>query len=153
MFRSQIIIAALLSFASTGEAFTVTGRPCPLPSSTCLRAEEEEAAPAAEEQVEEAASEDSATDILNSPAFLERKLDVLNSDIAKVEEDMEAAKEQLSAGKAEWGDQLEDLDKEVSVSVKASWVALFKCWFAKALAWLLIVFGIYLFAHKCFFLV
>lgn len=54
-----------------------------------------------------------ATDILNSPAFLTRKLDVIKTDIAKAEEAMEAAKLRLQEGKAEWSQQLDDLKKEV----------------------------------------
>ena len=53
-------------------------------------------------------------DILNSPAFLKRKLEVLQSDIAKVEADMEETKARVEAGKVEWGDQLEALQEEVS---------------------------------------
>jgi hypothetical protein len=54
-----------------------------------------------------------STDILNSPAFLRRKLDVIKSDIAKVEEDIQAATVQAQEGQAEWGQQLEDLEVEV----------------------------------------
>jgi molecular chaperone GrpE len=53
-----------------------------------------------------------AMDILNSPEFLKRKRDVLKSDLAKAEEDLKAAQERLEAGKAEWGSQIEDLQKE-----------------------------------------
>jgi len=63
---------------------------------------------------EEKPKASAATDILNSPAFLKRKLDVLKSDLAKTETDLAAAKERLEAGKVEWGQQLEDLGKEVS---------------------------------------
>ena len=54
----------------------------------------------------------SANDILNSPDFLKRKLEVLKSDFAKATEDLEAAQARLEAGKAEWGAQIDDLDKE-----------------------------------------
>ena len=80
-------------------------------ASTCLRAEEENET---ETQGEEAAA--GADDILNSPAFLSRKIDVLKSDIAKAEEDIEAATALAEAGKAEWAPQLEDLQREVSHS-------------------------------------
>lgn len=53
-----------------------------------------------------------AMDILNSPEFLKRKRDVLKSDLAKAEEDLKSAQERLEAGKAEWGSQLQDLQKE-----------------------------------------
>lgn len=56
---------------------------------------------------------ESDTDILNSPAFLSRKIDVLKSDIEKVEEELEEVKELVAEGKAEWGDQLDDLQLEV----------------------------------------
>lgn len=53
-----------------------------------------------------------ADDILNSPAFLKRKVDVLKSDIAAAEESMKSAKERLEAGKAEWGSSIAVLQKE-----------------------------------------
>jgi len=56
----------------------------------------------------------SSTDILNSPAFLKRKIDVLNSDIAAVDEKLSEANALYEASKAEWGPQLESLSKEVS---------------------------------------
>ena len=58
---------------------------------------------------------DASMDILNSPAFLKRKLEVVKADIAKVEEDIENAQKALEAGKAQWGDKLEAIQKERSV--------------------------------------
>lgn len=82
-------------------------------SSTCLFAKDEETAEPVEEST--AAGDDSSgTDILNSPAFLQRKLDVLKSDIAKVEEDIAAAKVAVEEGKEEWGQQFDGLEAEVS---------------------------------------
>ena len=77
------------------------------PTSTCLFAD------APQEQAGDDAT--GASDILNSPAFLKRKIDVLKSDIAKAEEDIELAKQRMEEGKAEWGGQLDELQKEVSV--------------------------------------
>eukprot|EP00534_Pseudo-nitzschia_fraudulenta_P001385 CAMPEP_0201123566 /NCGR_PEP_ID=MMETSP0850-20130426/7684_1 /ASSEMBLY_ACC=CAM_ASM_000622 /TAXON_ID=183588 /ORGANISM="Pseudo-nitzschia fraudulenta, Strain WWA7" /LENGTH=210 /DNA_ID=CAMNT_0047390547 /DNA_START=232 /DNA_END=864 /DNA_ORIENTATION=+ len=51
-------------------------------------------------------------DILNSPAFLKRKLEVLESDIATAEEDLVAATERKEVAKEEWGPQLEALQRE-----------------------------------------
>lgn len=56
--------------------------------------------------------EEKSSDILNSPAFLKRKIDVLRSDIEKADMDLEDIKEQVDAGKAEWGQQLDDLQLE-----------------------------------------
>ena len=70
----------------------------------------EEAAPAPA-----AAAAATETDILSSPAFLKRKIDVLKSDIAAIDKEMEEARERAEAGKAEWGPQLEDLKREVSL--------------------------------------
>jgi len=64
-----------------------------------------------EEKVEESSS-DSGTDILNSPAFLKRKLEVLQSDIEKIDAKMSSANDVYEANKAEWGPQLDDLRKE-----------------------------------------
>jgi flagellar motility protein MotE (MotC chaperone) len=74
-------------------------------SATCLRAAE-----GADD------SADGASDILNSPVFLQKKLDVIKSDLAKVDEKMAAEKTRLEEGKAEWGGQLDDLKKEVRAS-------------------------------------
>lgn len=54
-------------------------------------------------------------DILNTPAFLQRKLEVLQTDFAKAEDALVAAQERLEQGKAEWGPQIADLQTEVSV--------------------------------------
>lgn len=50
--------------------------------------------------------------ILNSPAFLLRKLDVIKADIAKAEESIVVAQETLVEGKAEWEKQLDALELE-----------------------------------------
>jgi len=79
-------------------------------ASTCLYAEEEgEAGTEAEPASDTSAG---ATDILNSPEFLRRKIDVIKSDIAQAEADTVVAQEQAEAGKAEWGPQIEDLERE-----------------------------------------
>jgi len=56
--------------------------------------------------------EEGATDILNSPAFLKRKLELLKEDISKVEKDIEEMALKVEEGKAEWGEKLDQLDKE-----------------------------------------
>ena len=71
-------------------------------TSTCLFAEDAKAKTAT-----------NADDILSSPAFLNRKLEVLKSDLAKAEDELAAAQTSLEQGKADWGKQLDDLEKEV----------------------------------------
>lgn len=86
-----------------------------LQSATCLKAVAEDEAPEEGEgakEEEEVKKPDVATDILNSPDFLKRKLEVIKSDIAKAEEDLQEAQQRLEAGKAEWGSQIDDLQKE-----------------------------------------
>ena len=51
-------------------------------------------------------------DILNSPVFLKRKIDVLKSDIAELDTKIAAANAMYEANKAEWGGQLEKLQNE-----------------------------------------
>lgn len=115
MFQRALSLALLSVFAVPADAFSV-GRPSALvsirsnPVSTCLYAEEEKEV---EENVEVGESTAGATDILNSPAFLQRKLEVLKSDVAAVGEDLAAAKDLLKAGKEEYGSQLDDLQNEV----------------------------------------
>jgi molecular chaperone GrpE len=72
-----------------------------------------------EEKTEETTSDDipappvdNGTDILNSPAFLKRKIDVLKSDIASVDEKIAEQNKVLEAGKEEWGSQLDSLQTE-----------------------------------------
>jgi len=52
------------------------------------------------------------SDILNSPAFLKRKVDVLKSDLAKIDAQINTANAQLEEGKAEWGPELDRLQTE-----------------------------------------
>jgi hypothetical protein len=115
--RLLIVLYVLVSLHSTF-SFSLAPARCVHPTSTCLFSEEESSA--GEAPAEEAAAAMNneapviATDILNSPAFLQRKLQVLQSDIAQMDADAEAARQQLEEGKAEWGSQLEALQTEVS---------------------------------------
>jgi molecular chaperone GrpE len=52
------------------------------------------------------------TDILNSPAFLKRKLQVLKTDVSKADEKIAKAKADIEAGKEKWGDKLKELERE-----------------------------------------
>lgn len=52
------------------------------------------------------------TDILNSPAFLKRKVEVLQSDVAALEKEIEEANALAASGKAEWGAKFDMLNKE-----------------------------------------
>lgn len=121
MFRSSSLLA-LLSLLSAADAFTTVHRTTSLAiavstdrSPTCLFAEEE----TAEEQTEESGDAPAdPNDILNSPAFLKRKLEVLESDIATADEDLAAATERKEVAKEEWGPQLEALQREVSSARK-----------------------------------
>lgn len=67
-----------------------------------------------EETVAKAAKAAPATDILSSPSFLKKKLDVLTSDVAAVEEKTDAANEVYKANKEEWGPQIDQLKSEYS---------------------------------------
>jgi len=83
--------------------------------STSLFAEEESKGEAAEEEVEtkgEEKSSDSGNDILNSPAFLKRKLEVLKSDIETIDGKISDFNTIYEQNKAEWGPQLDELRKE-----------------------------------------
>lgn len=124
IFQKSIFLTLISLFAASVDSFVIgnPSLPCSFAAkaSTCLRAEEENET---ETQGEEAAA--GADDILNSPAFLSRKIDVLKSDIAKAEEDIEAATALAEAGKAEWAPQLEDLQREVSNSFPLFLVKIF----------------------------
>lgn len=67
---------------------------------------------AADEAAEPALPSEDESDILNSPAFLQRKADVLQADIAALEKEMEEVNVVLAAGKAEWGTKFDMLSRE-----------------------------------------
>eukprot|EP00565_Helicotheca_tamesis_P006810 CAMPEP_0185726364 /NCGR_PEP_ID=MMETSP1171-20130828/2368_1 /TAXON_ID=374046 /ORGANISM="Helicotheca tamensis, Strain CCMP826" /LENGTH=262 /DNA_ID=CAMNT_0028394701 /DNA_START=70 /DNA_END=858 /DNA_ORIENTATION=+ len=132
----QYLLLATAYLAATATAFTTPSSSTTtiaftrttLPSFTTTRlyseAEEEqtesppsESTPQEENHGEHSGPEyelpsEEATDILNSPAFLKRKVDVLQSDIAAVEGEIDESMKLLEAGKAEWGQKLDDLQKE-----------------------------------------
>ena len=54
------------------------------------------------------------SDILNSPAFLKRKVEVLQSDIAALEKEIEEANAVYLAAKEEWGAKFDRLNSDVS---------------------------------------
>jgi len=94
--------------------------------STCLQGEEakadaEESADANNDEPEESTNKEedkaavAADNILNSPAFLKRKIDVLKSDITKAEEKIEGVKKTLDVNKEEWETDFQRIDKEVKI--------------------------------------
>ncbi|KAL3926739.1 MAG: hypothetical protein SGBAC_013353 [Bacillariaceae sp.] len=112
IFPKSIILALAALVAPSVNAFQVVKPSVAFHAgkvaSTCLFAEEEgEAGTEAEP-----ASATGGTDILNSPEFMKRKIEVLRSDIAQAEADITAAQEEAEAGKAEWGPQIEALEAE-----------------------------------------
>ena len=83
---------------------------------TCLFAEEEAEAEAPTEEGSPKSSGEAPSaemDILSSPAFLKRKIEVLKSDLEGMDTEIEEARVRAEAGKAEWGPQLDDLRLEV----------------------------------------
>jgi hypothetical protein len=100
---SSVDAYAFSSPVSVGASSRMAFRP-----STCLRAESEKESESADKS-----SSDAGSDIYSSPAFLNKKLEVLKADLAKVDEKMAVEKARLEEGKAEWGPQLDDLKKEV----------------------------------------
>merc|ERR1719401_2413088 len=60
----------------------------------------------------DAAAAVDATDILSSPAFLQRKVEVLKADVAALEKEIEETNAAYLAGKEEWGAKFDMLDKE-----------------------------------------
>jgi len=139
LFRTSCLLA-ILSLLSTSDAFTIrrsmsvnraaaaaatpASAAAPFASATCLNMSEEETAAESDEgstsnedaaaaaATEPAAAAADQNDILNSPAFLKRKLEVLGSDIAAAEEELVAATERKEVAKEEWGPQLEALQRE-----------------------------------------
>lgn len=123
-------ISCIHSFAAYSSASRLR---VPFPRSTCLQAEEapgdaaapEESSDSADAQ-EDVKKEDSAEkeeekkteavdNILNSPAFLKRKIDVLKTDITKADEDLDVIMKTLEENKAEWETDFQRIDKEVKI--------------------------------------
>mmetsp|Transcript_3278 Transcript_3278/g.6676 ORF Transcript_3278/g.6676 Transcript_3278/m.6676 type:complete len:255 (+) Transcript_3278:11-775(+) len=55
---------------------------------------------------------DGADDILNSPVFLKKKIDVLKKDCEEAEQDIKIAEAELRAAEEEWGEQMTRLKSE-----------------------------------------
>ena len=51
-------------------------------------------------------------DILNSPAFLKKKVEVLKKEVEEAEADIKVAEAELRAAEEEWGDQMTRLKSE-----------------------------------------
>ena len=74
-------------------------------------AEEGEQPPASEATDAALPSED-MSDILNSPAFLQRKVDVLKSDISAIQTEIDEANTLYLAAKEEWGPKFDKINDE-----------------------------------------
>lgn len=61
---------------------------------------------------EDSTASEGESDIMNSPAFLRKKAEVLKSDIEAVEKEIEETNAAYLEGKEEWGSKFEDLEKE-----------------------------------------
>lgn len=96
-----------LTFATAKKTTATTAS---VKTSTRLFAETEETPAAKDDKSGDAAA--ATNDILNSPEFLKRKLEVLKSDMVKVGESIETAEKALEEGKVEWGDKFADLGRE-----------------------------------------
>ncbi|VEU44922.1 unnamed protein product [Pseudo-nitzschia multistriata] len=121
LFRSSSALLAVLALSTT-DAFGIrtavrkpsaavrvsVSSPLSAPVATRLGMAEEETT----EETSDGEDAPAADDILSSPAFLKRKVEVLESDIAKTEEDLVAATERKEIAKEEWGPQLEALERE-----------------------------------------
>mmetsp|Transcript_4695 Transcript_4695/g.6968 ORF Transcript_4695/g.6968 Transcript_4695/m.6968 type:complete len:245 (-) Transcript_4695:167-901(-) len=118
MFVQKLALFAFLGIASV-DAFSV-GKPSASVAfvgcrpSTCLFSENTEEGDSTTEETSEdhMLPDEGGSDILSSPAFLTRKLDVLKSDLAQAEEELVGVKQQIEEGKAEWGDQIDALLRE-----------------------------------------
>jgi molecular chaperone GrpE len=118
----KLNIALLLTIANSSTAFQVNNLASPRARETLsftvqtisanrLYASTDDDLDEIEKKHEES-DEEGATDILNSPAFLKRKLELLKEDISKVEKDCEEMALKVEEGKAEWGEKMDKLEKE-----------------------------------------
>lgn len=110
IFRSSSALLAILSLCQSisTDAFSTTASAMHKAKFSVLRMSDEETT----DDAAPATAADSTNDILSSPAFLKRKLEVLESDIASTEEELAAATERKEVAKEEWAPQLEALQRE-----------------------------------------
>jgi len=103
--QALVLFTSLAALLSSTDAFGVVSITSysSIKSSTGLFAEEKAA---------DSSSSDAAGDILSSPAFLKRKLEVIKTDIAKSAEDIKTAQAALDEGRKEWGGKFADLSIE-----------------------------------------
>jgi uncharacterized protein YlxW (UPF0749 family) len=123
--RHQLLSSVALALMSFAVAFTPSGPAFVAskvqqaqvvflrPTTTCLRAEGSSSS-SEEQDFPQPKDNGGPTDILSSPAFLKRKIDVLNSDIEEAENQIAQLKASVDEGKAEWESQLDKLRTEVS---------------------------------------
>jgi hypothetical protein len=120
--RHQLVFSVALALMGFACAFTPSG-PAFVTSkfqshmfirpTTCLGAEGSSEGSSSEGQDFPQPKDGGPTDILSSPAFLKRKIDVLKSDIDEAEGQISELKASVEKGKAEWEDQLDKLRAEV----------------------------------------
>jgi len=99
-----------LSVIFSADAFVVPALYLParaLSPISRLYSDNAENTPASDEK-----SDSKENDILNSPAFLKRKLEVIQSDISKVEAQIMNANTAIEEGKEIWGDKFAQLSQE-----------------------------------------
>ncbi len=104
---SQISSQVVLNSAAASRSILRYPTPLAAEGDDATEAEAEEAAPEAELPSEE------ESDILNSPAFLKRKMEVLESDLAALAKEVDEANAVYLKGKEEWGPKFDLLNKEV----------------------------------------
>lgn len=98
----------------TAQTFETTTSPTTTTLYSEEGAENNEGAP--EEATEdEAPAADAGNDILNSPAFLKRKLEVLTADVAELEDRVSGMNAIYEENKVEWGPQMDKLRTEVNI--------------------------------------
>ena len=114
MIFQRLFIVLLSALVAPLDAFSLL-RPSSSFYATRLQSTTEGDGAAAPDEIKQQSSAvvaSASMDILNSPEFLKRKRDVIINDLSKTEADLKVAQERLDAGKAEWGAQLGDLQKE-----------------------------------------
>ncbi|CAB9500470.1 Protein GrpE [Seminavis robusta] len=105
--KQQVLLTLALALLISANAFSLvpSNKPMVVRSvMTVLRAEEES----------NDDNDNSTSDILSSPAFLKRKIDVLKSDIEEAEGQIAELTAAVEEGKGEWGEQLDKLRSEYS---------------------------------------
>jgi len=113
MFHPQSALFLLLLLHTGTSAFSLCNRRNVFGRNLALFSEPAAEEPVTPEDVGKSSAAGPQDDILSSPAFLKKKLEVLKEDITTCDLQIDAAKALFDVNKAEFGEKIDQLNLEV----------------------------------------